>query len=187
MKVLLIFLIICSLISYANSKAPTFKSSKIFEGLKKIEKQRRTGKGKFELDFKTRDYLTRKSYFMGIELDLFQKYIFELRKDKKELDAIEELFELSNMSEVNILKRKNIEQMIGLLARLNENPQAKFKIKATQILLAVKNWRFEEVAELKKLLSEVAMETEADKSSPNSKLLEIINPVYHDQVRRKCF
>lgn len=179
------FLILC--INVASAKPYGMReSSRIIESLQKLEMIKRTGKGRFELSPKMFDYLHRKSFFMSVEVNEIQTYVYENRKNTKAISSFKELFELSMNSQNRKVTKRMIETLLGLIIRLDKNRNARFKVKATEILEAVKKWEINEIKELVKLLKEVATEAESYKSSPNSEILKIINPVYHEQFNRKC-
>lgn len=162
------------------------KSFKIIDTLKRLEKQKRTGRGGLKLDAKTFDFLHRKSVLMGVNIQAFQHYIFENRKNPKVIKALEKIFEISINSKTTRLKKLITNKLLGLLVRLDRNKRARFKIRATDILKAIETWKLDELKELSILLSEVARDAEANNESPNKVLLELLNPVFHDQLKRKC-
>lgn len=187
LKFITILLLIClSNFTYSKPKPRNNFSSKIIETLKRLEKQKRTGRGGLKLDTKTFDFLHRKSIVMSVDISEFQRYIFENRKNTEVLDAIERLFEISNSAQTPNLKKMLTNKLLGLLVRLDANKRSRFKIKANHVLEAIETWKVSEIQELKKMMLEVALEAESENMSPNKALLEILNPVYHEQIKRKC-
>ena len=188
MKIIILIFTFISFSAYANKSRPGYqKNSSIVKELLRQEKRVRESKPiESRFDSKTKDYLRRKAINMKVTLQEFRSYVFKYKNDSSIRDylAIMSLFTISSSSNKNIKERKAVEEILGLVIRLDNKEGVKFNLTPKDVLKAVEEWSMSEIFELRDFLVEVESKTQNGLAERDAFLSMFGNS--KEQIQKAC-